>query len=85
MHAQVWTIRIGRIPLILLDTNLQENPPEIRDITARLYSGEHYTRLAQEVLLGIGGMRALDAMGIWPTVCHMNEGHCSFVGLERLR
>ncbi|MBR9986851.1 MAG: alpha-glucan family phosphorylase [Desulfosarcina sp.] len=85
IHAQVWKIRIGRIPLILLDTNLPENTLEIRDITARLYSGEQYTRLAQEVLLGIGGMRALDALGIQPTVCHMNEGHCAFVGLERLR
>ena len=85
IHAQVWKIRIGRIPLILLDTNLPENTPEIRDITARLYSGEQYTRLAQEVLLGIGGMRALDALGIQPTVGHMNEGHCAFVGLERLR
>ncbi len=85
IHAQVWKIRIGRIPLFLLDTNLPENPPEIRDITARLYSGEQYTRLAQEVLLGIGGMRALDALGIQPTVSHMNEGHCTFVGLERIR
>jgi starch phosphorylase len=59
--------------------------PGNRDITARLYSGEQYTRLAQEVLLGIGGMRALDALGIQPTVTHMNEGHCAFVGLERLR
>jgi starch phosphorylase len=85
IRAQVWKIHIGRIPLILLDTNLPENSPEIRDITARLYSGEQYTRLAQEVLLGIGGMRALDALGIQPTVTHMNEGHCAFVGLERLR
>ncbi len=83
--AQVWTICVGRVSLALLDTNLQENPPEIRDITARLYSGESHIRLAQEVLLGIGGMRALDALGIWPSVCHMNEGHCAFVGLERLR
>ena len=83
--AQVWKIRVGRIPLILLDTNLPENPPEIRDITARLYSGEEHVRLAQEVLLGIGGLRALEALGIHPTVCHLNEGHCAFVGLERLR
>ncbi len=83
--AQVWKIRIGRIPLILLDTNLPENPPEIRDITARLYSGEQHIRLAQEVLLGIGGLRALEALDILPTVCHLNEGHCAFVGIERLR
>jgi starch phosphorylase len=85
IHAQVWKIRVGRIPLILLDTNLSENIPEIRDITARLYSGEQHVRLAQEVLLGIGGLRALDALGIHPTICHLNEGHCAFVGIERLR
>jgi len=85
IHAQVWKIRVGRIPLFLLDTNLPENAPEMRDITARLYSGEEYVRLAQEVLLGVGGLRALDALGIQPTVCHLNEGHCAFVGLERLR
>jgi starch phosphorylase len=83
--AQVWKIRVGRIPLILLDANLPENAPEVRDITARLYSGEHHVRLAQEVLLGIGGLRALEALGIQPTVCHLNEGHCAFVGLERIR
>ncbi len=82
--AQVWQIKIGRIPLLLLDSNLPENPPEIRNITARLYSGDVDVRVAQEVLLGIGGMKALEAMGIHPTVCHMNEGHCSFVGIERL-
>ncbi|MGA6926950.1 MAG: alpha-glucan family phosphorylase [Desulfosarcina sp.] len=85
IHSQVWKIRIGRIPLILLDTNLPQNTPEIRSITARLYSGEQHVRLAQEVLLGIGGMRALDALGIHPTICHLNEGHCAFVGIERLR
>jgi len=83
--AQVWKVRIGRIPLYLLDTNLPENSPEIRDITARLYSGEQHIRLAQEVLLGIGGMRALEMLDILPTVCHLNEGHCAFVGIERLR
>ena len=85
IRALVWKVQVGRIPLILLDTNLHDNPPEIRDITARLYSGEQPIRLAQEVLLGIGGMRALEALGIQPTVCHLNEGHCSFVGIERLR
>jgi len=85
IRALVWKVQVGRIPLILLDTNLHDNPPEIRDITARLYSGEQPIRLAQEVLLGIGGMRALEALSIQPTVCHLNEGHCSFVGIERLR
>ena len=84
IRAVVWEIMVGRIPLILLDTNLPENSPEIREITSRLYAGSPKTRLAQEVLLGIGGMRALGAMGIYPTVCHMNEGHCAFVTLERL-
>jgi starch phosphorylase len=84
IRAVVWKIMVGRIPLILLDTNLPENLPEIREITSRLLGGRARTRLAQEVLLGIGGMRALEAMGIFPTVCHMNEGHCAFVTLERL-
>ena len=84
IRALVWKIRIGRIPLYLLDTNLPENPPQIREITSRLYAGESKLRLAQEVLLGIGGMRALEAMGIEPSVCHMNEGHCAFASLERL-
>ena len=85
IRALVWKAQIGRIPLILLDTNLHDNPPEIRDITARLYAGDQHIRLAQEVLLGIGGMRALEALGMEPTVCHLNEGHCAFVGIERLR
>ncbi|MCX5883780.1 MAG: alpha-glucan family phosphorylase, partial [Deltaproteobacteria bacterium] len=70
--------------LYLLDTNLPENPPEIREITARLYAAETRIRLAQEVLLGIGGLRALAALGLFPRACHMNEGHSVFSGLERL-
>jgi starch phosphorylase len=84
IHADVWKIMIGRIPLILLDTNVIRNPPAIRDITARLYNSDPAIRLAQEVLLGIGGMQVLRAMGIEPTVCHMNEGHSAFANLERL-
>ena len=84
IHAGVWKIKVGRIPLYLLDANLPENPPEIRGITARLYTAETQIRLAQEVLLGIGGIRALAALGIFPKVCHMNEGHSVFSGLERL-
>jgi starch phosphorylase len=80
----VWKIRVGRIHLYLLDTNLPENPPEAREITSRLYAGEQKLRLAQEVVLGLGGMRALAAMEIEPSVLHMNEGHCAFAGLERL-
>ena len=82
--ADVWQISVGRIPLFLLDTNIHENPPEIRDITSRLYAGEQRVRLAQELLLGIGGMRALTAMGYYPKVCHMNEGHSAFSSIERL-
>ncbi|MCF8083351.1 MAG: alpha-glucan family phosphorylase [Deltaproteobacteria bacterium] len=84
MFADVWQIRVGRIGLYLLDTQVEENPPEIRKITAQLYVGEAKIRLAQEVLLGIGGMRALVALGMYPKVCHMNEGHSSFSGIERL-
>ena len=84
IRVVVWKIMVGRIPLFLLDTNLPENPPELREISSRLYAGNPKIRLAQEVLLGIGGMRALSAMGIYPTVFHMNEGHCAFANLERL-
>ncbi|OEU64682.1 MAG: alpha-glucan phosphorylase, partial [Desulfobacterales bacterium PC51MH44] len=84
IRAVVWKIMVGRVPLYLLDTSLPENPPEVREITSRLYAGNPKIRLAQEVLLGIGGMRALEAMEIYPAVCHMNEGHCAFAGLERL-
>jgi len=84
VHAAVWRMDIGRIPLYLLDTNLAQNSTEAREITSRLYAGEQKLRLAQEVLLGIGGMRALQALEIEPAVVHMNEGHCAFAGLERL-
>ncbi len=84
IHAAVWKVRVGRIPLYLLDTNLQDNSPAIRDLTYRLYIADEKIRLAQEILLGIGGMRALEAMGINPVVTHLNEGHCSFANIERL-
>ena len=84
IRAIAWKLMVGRIPLYLLDTNLPENPPQIREISGRLYAGDPKTRLAQEMLLGIGGMRCLEAMGIYPVVCHMNEGHCAFAALERL-
>ena len=83
-RAFVWKLHIGRTILYLLDSNLLENPPAAREITARLYAGEPRIRLAQEVLLGIGGMRALSQMGVFPSVCHMNEGHSAFSTLERL-
>ncbi|MEW5909277.1 MAG: alpha-glucan family phosphorylase [Thermodesulfobacteriota bacterium] len=84
IRAIVWKIRVGRTILILLDTNLPENPPEIREITGRLYAAEQRIRLAQEILLGIGGVRALWALGIFPSICHLNEGHPSFSAFERL-
>ncbi|MBW2367130.1 MAG: alpha-glucan family phosphorylase [Deltaproteobacteria bacterium] len=84
IHATVWELRVGRIPLFLLDTNVKENDESTRNITARLYEGDQKIRLAQEMILGIGGIRALTAMGIHPTVCHMNEGHSAFSSLERL-
>jgi len=84
IKAVVWELNAGRISIFLLDTNLHENPPEVREITDRLYLADEKIRLAQEVLLGIGGMQALRAMGINPKLCHMNEGHCAFAGLERL-
>jgi starch phosphorylase len=84
IHALVWKIMIGRIPLYLLDTNILENPPAYREITSRLYAGDPQIRMTQEILLGIGGMQALAAMGIHAKVLHMNEGHSAFSSLERL-
>jgi starch phosphorylase len=83
--AQVWRVQVGRVPLYLLDANLPENRQEDRDITDQLYGGDLEMRLKQEILLGIGGYRALEALGIEPTVCHMNEGHSAFLGLEWVR
>ncbi len=84
LYADVWRLDVGRVPLFLLDTNIQENKPEHRDITDRLYEGDRQTRLRQELLLGIGGFRALVAMGYDPPACHMNEGHAGFVCLARI-
>jgi starch phosphorylase len=82
--AQVWRAMVGRIPLYLLDTNIPENRPEHRRITGQLYGGDLDMRIRQEILLGIGGMRALEQMGIQPTVYHMNEGHSAFLAVERV-
>ena len=84
--ARVWRVDAGRVPLYLLDTNIPENPrSEDRDITDQLYGGDSEMRLKQEILLGIGGYRALEAMGIQPGVFHMNEGHSAFLSLEHTR
>ena len=85
VKAQIWRCSIGRVPLYLLDTNVPENSPENRHITAQLYGGDQETRIRQEIILGIGGVRALKALGIDPKACHMNEGHSAFLGLERCR
>jgi len=83
--AQVWEAKIGRSSLYLLDTNIEENAEPYRSITATLYGGTKETRIQQEILLGIGGIRALRALGINPAVTHMNEGHSAFLGIERIR
>ncbi len=84
-QVAVWRVDVGRIALYLLDTNLPENPPEIVSITNRLYGGDEQHRLRQEIVLGIGGVRALRALDIHPQVFHTNEGHAGFLGLERVR
>jgi len=83
--AQVWRADVGRVPLYLLDADIDENPPEVREVTDRLYGGDVEHRLRQEILLGIGGVRALGALGIDAQVFHTNEGHAGFLGLERIR
>lgn len=83
--VQAWRVQVGRVRLFLLDTDLPENPHAVREITHRLYGGDDTMRIRQEVLLGIGGLRMLDLLGIRPDVCHMNEGHAAFLTLERLR
>jgi starch phosphorylase len=83
--ARIWKAQVGRIPLYLLDTNVKENSADDRKITGALYGGDRELRIQQEIVLGIGGIRALRELGIEPTVCHMNEGHSAFLGLERAR
>ncbi len=85
VRARIWRLQIGRIPLYLLDTHLPENTPEDRELSARLYDGDPERRIAQEMILGIGGVRALRALGVHPAVWHLNEGHSAFSILERLR
>ena len=83
--ASVWSVRLGRVQLYLLDTDLEENAPWDRELSARLYGGDRETRIQQEIILGIGGVRALKAMGAAPSVWHLNEGHAAFVVLQRIR
>jgi len=85
VRVKVWQLAVGRITLYLMDTNVPENMPEDRDITSQLYGGDHEMRIKQEIILGIGGVHALNAIGIKPSVYHMNEGHAAFLSLELIR
>jgi len=85
VQAQIWKVQVGRVQLYLLDTNISANTPFDRTITQTLYGGETEMRICQEIILGIGGLKALFAMNLEPTVCHMNEGHAAFMALERVR
>ncbi|HEY4609509.1 MAG TPA: alpha-glucan family phosphorylase, partial [Ilumatobacteraceae bacterium] len=84
-HLNVWQVDVGRVNLYLLDAAADSNPPEIAAITNRLYGGDIEHRLRQEIVLGIGGVRALRALGLHPQVFHTNEGHAGFLSLERIR
>lgn len=83
--VKVWQLAVGRITLYLLDTFVQENAPEDREITAQLYGGDHEMRIKQEIVLGIGGVHALKALNLKPAVYHLNEGHAAFISLELIR
>jgi len=83
--AQIWRAQVGRVSLYLLDSDLRENDPRDREITHRLYGGNEEMRIRQEILLGIGGIRALDELKMRPSVCHMNEGHAAFLTIEQIR
>lgn len=85
VKCQVWALNIGRVKVYLLDADRPENTPEHRALTAKLYGGDHETRIQQELILGVGGIRVLRALKITPEVYHLNEGHSSFLNLERLR
>src|SRR6202522_917286 len=84
IHAKVWRVAVGRCDLFLLDSDVEENSPDDRKLTSRLYGGDARTRIRQELLLGVGGFRALKAMGITPGVFHLNEGHSGFAVLEAI-
>ena len=83
--ARVWKVAVGRNTLLLLDSDVEGNQPEDRELTARLYGGDNRLRIRQELLLGVGGVRALQALGISPGVVHLNEGHSAFAALELVR
>ncbi|HJT57612.1 MAG TPA: alpha-glucan family phosphorylase, partial [Ktedonobacteraceae bacterium] len=85
IHAKVWKLQVGRIALYLMDTDVAPNAPNDRELSARLYGGDREMRISQEIVLGIGGVRALRALGIAPAAWHLNEGHAAFLNLERCR
>jgi starch phosphorylase len=85
VHVSVWCVRLGRVKICLLDTSVEENEAADRELSARLYGGDRETRLQQEIILGVGGVRALRALGQQPVVWHLNEGHTAFATLERIR
>ena len=85
VHAKVWRIQVGRVSIFLMDTDVERNAPQDRELSARLYGGDYEVRISQEIVLGLGGVRAVRALGYEPAVWHMNEGHSAFLGLERAR
>ncbi len=85
MYARIWKLHVGRIEMILLDTDFEKNTPQDREVSHKLYGGDKENRLKQELLLGIGGVRALHELGIESDLYHNNEGHSAFCGLERIR
>jgi glycogen phosphorylase len=84
VYVSVWCVRLGRVKIYLLDTSIEENAPADRELSARLYGGDREMRLQQEIILGVGGVRVLRALGDQPVVWHLNEGHTAFVTLERI-
>ncbi|MFN8110765.1 MAG: alpha-glucan family phosphorylase [Thermoleophilia bacterium] len=85
LHAGVWRVDVGRVPLYLMDSDIPENAADLRAVTDRLYGGDREHRLLQEILLGIGGVKLIAELGLEPDVFHSNEGHAGFMGLERIR
>jgi starch phosphorylase len=85
VYAKIWRFQVGRISIFLMDTDVPRNAPQDRELSARLYGGDREMRISQEIVLGIGGVRAVRALGYEPVVWHMNEGHSAFLGLERVR
>lgn len=85
VQVALWQVQVGRVQICLMDTNLPENEPWDRMLSSRLYGGDRETRISQEIVLGIGGVRAIRALGLNPAVWHINEGHCAFLVLERIR